>query len=166
MANGARDLNGDLAAYQAFRGVSSVLGKAGLGTWFLDCRTGEAHFGRRWLSMLGIDPPEQPMTFEDHQRHIHPDDRDAMRQRFAENLRGDTPFYRSQHRLRHADGHWVWVLGYGGVTARDADGRALVAMGVTVDITDMKRAEERERLLAREVDHRAKNLLAVVQSVV
>ena len=38
--------------------------------------------------------------------------------------------------------------------------------GVTVDITERKQAEERQTLLAREVDHRAKNALAMVQSVV
>jgi PAS domain S-box-containing protein len=46
------------------------------------------------------------------------------------------------------------------------DGRPFGILGISRDITDRKRDEERERLLAREVDHRAKNLLAVVQSVV
>jgi PAS domain S-box-containing protein len=49
---------------------------------------------------------------------------------------------------------------------RDATGAVVGLVGVTSDMTERRRAEERERLLAREVDHRAKNLLAVVQSVV
>ncbi|WP_207482931.1 PAS domain S-box protein [Arenibaculum pallidiluteum] len=49
---------------------------------------------------------------------------------------------------------------------RDEAGNIIGLVGVTSDMTDRRRAEERERLLAREVDHRAKNLLAVVQSVV
>ncbi|NBJ13018.1 PAS domain-containing protein [Microvirga arsenatis] len=49
---------------------------------------------------------------------------------------------------------------------RDPTGAIIGLVGVTSDMTERRRAEERERLLAREVDHRAKNLLAVVQSVV
>src|SRR5262249_32599343 len=48
----------------------------------------------------------------------------------------------------------------------DPAGNVLRISGVTVDITDRKQAEERQTLLAREVDHRAKNALAVVQSIV
>ena len=48
----------------------------------------------------------------------------------------------------------------------DAAGRVVRISGVTVDITDRKEAEERQALLAREVDHRAKNALALVQSIV
>jgi PAS domain S-box-containing protein len=49
---------------------------------------------------------------------------------------------------------------------RDSEGRIIGLVGVTSDVTTRRQAEERERLLAREVDHRAKNLLAVVQSIV
>jgi PAS domain S-box-containing protein len=49
---------------------------------------------------------------------------------------------------------------------RDAEGQIIGLVGVTSDVTTRRQAEERERLLAREVDHRAKNLLAVVQSIV
>ena len=48
----------------------------------------------------------------------------------------------------------------------DADGKLLRLDGVTIDITDRKEAENRQALLAREVDHRARNTLAVVQSIV
>ena len=48
----------------------------------------------------------------------------------------------------------------------DSAGRVTRISGVTVDITDRKIAEERQALLAREVDHRAKNALALVQSIV
>jgi len=51
------------------------------------------------------------------------------------------------------------------VISRDLDGKAVRMNGVTVDITERKRAEERQLVLAREVDHRAKNMLAVVLSV-
>lgn len=49
---------------------------------------------------------------------------------------------------------------------RDADGNLVGAVNMMVDITERKRAEQRLELLAREVDHRAKNMLAVVQAMV
>jgi PAS domain S-box-containing protein len=49
---------------------------------------------------------------------------------------------------------------------RDSAGRTIGLVGITSDVTARRQAEDRERLLAREVDHRAKNLLAVVQSIV
>src|SRR5207253_2595922 len=48
----------------------------------------------------------------------------------------------------------------------DKGGRVIRVSGVTVDITERKQAEERQNLLAREVDHRAKNALALAQSIV
>jgi hypothetical protein len=58
-----------------------------------------------------------------------------------------------------------WSLAAGQVV-RDAQGRRLRFAGVDLDITARKRAEESQLTLAREIDHRAKNLLAIVQSIV
>ena len=58
-----------------------------------------------------------------------------------------------------------WCVGTAAATT-DKGGRVVRVSGVTVDITERKRAEERQNLLAREVDHRAKNALALAQSIV
>ena len=58
-----------------------------------------------------------------------------------------------------------WCIGTAAPSV-DATGRVVRISGVTVDITERKEAEERQALLAREVDHRAKNALALVQSIV
>jgi two-component sensor histidine kinase len=58
-----------------------------------------------------------------------------------------------------------WLVSRGEMV-RDAEGRPVLVRGVNHDITERRRAEERQMLLAREVDHRAKNALAVVQSIV
>ncbi|MET3309081.1 two-component sensor histidine kinase [Bradyrhizobium japonicum] len=63
------------------------------------------------------------------------------------------------------DGDVRWCVGTAAATA-DNSGRVVRVSGVTVDITERKRAEERQNLLAREVDHRAKNALALAQSIV
>jgi two-component sensor histidine kinase len=58
-----------------------------------------------------------------------------------------------------------WCVGTAAATL-DKRGRVVHVSGVTVDITERKRAEERQNLLSREVDHRAKNALALAQSIV
>ena len=58
-----------------------------------------------------------------------------------------------------------WCTGTAAAST-DKDGRVIRVSGVTVDITERKQAEERQNLLAREVDHRAKNALALAQSIV
>src|SRR6185295_11795427 len=63
------------------------------------------------------------------------------------------------------NGEVRWCLGTA-APSLDTSGRVIRVSGVTVDITDRKQAEERQSLLAREVDHRAKNALALVQSIV
>jgi two-component sensor histidine kinase/CheY-like chemotaxis protein len=63
-----------------------------------------------------------------------------------------------------SDGHEVWI-NLACVPVRDGDGHIKGAFAVASDISERKRAEERERMLMREVNHRAKNMLAVVQSI-
>ena len=71
--------------------------------------------------------------------------------------------FQVEFRLVRPSGEVRWCYG-AGIIARDTAGKAVRMNGVTVDITERKRAEERQVLLAREVDHRAKNTLAVVLS--
>ncbi len=70
-----------------------------------------------------------------------------------------------EFRIVRPDGEQRWCLGTVAVTS-DAPGQVMRLSGCTIDITERKMAEERQVLLAREVDHRAKNALAVVQSLV
>ena len=78
---------------------------------------------------------------------------------------GETWKFEARIRLQR-EGELRWVEAQGQPVERDARGRAVRFIGIVQDITERKVAEERLRLLAREVDHRAKNALAVVQSMV
>src|SRR5205085_6271989 len=69
-----------------------------------------------------------------------------------------------EFRIVRPTGEIRWCYGSAAI-ARDAEGSVARLNGVSVDITERKRTEERQLLLAREVDHRAKNTLAVVLSV-
>ena len=73
--------------------------------------------------------------------------------------------YEAEFRVIRPDGEVRWCAGTAAAST-DKDGRVIRVSGVTVDITERKQAEERQNLLAREVDHRAKNALALAQSIV
>ena len=77
----------------------------------------------------------------------------------------DRQAYQGEFRVRRPNGEVRWCFGSAAPTV-DESGKVVRISGVTVDITDRKEAEERQALLAREVDHRAKNALALVQSIV
>ncbi len=70
-----------------------------------------------------------------------------------------------EYGLQRPDGTLVWVRASSAVLARDAQGRPTRAVSVVQDITEKRRAEAERELLAHEVNHRGKNLLAVVQSM-
>ncbi|WP_114946136.1 HWE histidine kinase domain-containing protein [Microvirga calopogonii] len=66
------------------------------------------------------------------------------------------------HRLPDGQESWTRVSG---IPIRDSDGRVSGALAVIVDIDDIKRSEEHQRLLINELNHRVKNTLATVQSI-
>src|SRR5690606_29867038 len=66
---------------------------------------------------------------------------------------------------RHKDGHLV-PISLTVSPIRNADGAVIGASKIARDISDRKRFEEAQRLLIREVNHRSKNLLSIVQSIV
>lgn len=95
---------------------------------------------------------------------IHPADRGDAKQAFERALAAREGL-RVEYRLRRADGAYRWVID-DALPRFSADGAFLGHIGSVFDIDDRREAEERQALLAREVDHRARNALAVVQAVV
>ena len=95
---------------------------------------------------------------------LHPDDVDELHKAMAQFNRGARS-YEAEFRIVRPDGEIRWCVGTAAATV-DKAGRVIRVSGVTVDITERKRAEERQNLLTREVDHRAKNALALAQSIV
>jgi two-component sensor histidine kinase len=95
---------------------------------------------------------------------LHPDDIDELRRALAHFAKG-AKSYETEFRIIRSDGEIRWCVGTA-VATLDRAGRVVRVSGVTIDITERKHAEERQNLLAREVDHRAKNALALAQSIV
>ena len=73
---------------------------------------------------------------------IHPDDQEVVAEADREHLAGKTPFFEAEFRMRHKDGHWIWILDRGKALERDENGQLIRAIGSLTDITKRKETEE------------------------
>lgn len=112
------------------------------GLWDWDLRTNQLTVSPRWLTMLGYKPSLKPSFEWWRQQLCHPEDLPEATRRLNEHIEGRSPMYEFEHRLRHKDEHWVWVLGRAKVVSRDEQGRALRMVGTNTDITSRRRMQE------------------------
>lgn len=126
------------------------------GLWDLQLQTNQIYYSTEWASLLGYDLEElQPITRETFRSLVHPDDFDFSLKRVQEIIDGNETAYESEIRMRHKNGHWVWVLDRGSVVEHDAEGKPVRMIGTHTDITRQKEAET--LLRAREAQLRAIN---------
>ena len=135
-----------------------------MGSWDWDWVNGDWMWDEGQYRIFGVTPETFNVTSANVQALLHPDDADQFSQAIAAFNTGSRA-YEGEFRIRRPDGEVRWCVGTAAATV-DSNGRVVRVSGVTVDITERKRAEERQNLLAREVDHRAKNALALAQSIV
>ena len=131
-------------------------------TW--DLRSGQSQRSENVAQILGLEPQVATQRHpSDFLAHVHPEDRHS----FATQIKGlcpERPSYSSSFRFVRPDGREIW-LEETGTAEFDATGHQLRIKGLTRDITEHKRSEERQRLLVRELDHRVKNVLASVATI-
>jgi PAS domain S-box-containing protein len=143
---------------------SLALAAGSMGSWDWDWINGDWMWDEGQYRIFGLDPASFAVTTANVEALLHPDDLDGLRKAIAEFNKGERS-YEAEFRVTRPDGEVRWCVGTAAATV-DKAGRVMRVSGVTVDITERKRAEERQNLLAREVDHRAKNALALAQSIV
>lgn len=119
-----------------------AIDRAGLGVWDADLATGGCYYSPSWSRMLGYEPGELPDDPDLWLTLLHPDDYDQAVASGDRHVAGLTERIDTEMRLRHKDGHWVWVLDRGGTVAWDASGKPRRVVGVQTDITRRKQAED------------------------
>src|SRR6056297_755399 len=94
----------------------AILEGTNAGTWEWNVQTGETIFNERWAQIIGYSLKElEPISIETWTNHTHPEDLKACQEKLESHFRGESDYYECQCRMKHKDGHWVWVLDRGTV---------------------------------------------------
>jgi PAS domain S-box-containing protein len=137
-----------------------------IGTWETDLATGITTRSQRTRDMLGLAVDGADLSFAAWEAHLHHADRGRMRAAWDDVTTGRKPDYRIEYRFRRPDGAWRWIESTAAVVGTDAaTGLPMRLAGTNRDITERREAEERRDLLTKEVNHRARNTLAIVQAI-
>ncbi len=120
-----------------------IINSAELGTWDWDVLTGNAIINDRFSGILGYAPGELTPNLTSWEKKLHPDDKKDVMQAMVNHLKGKTPLLNKELRLRHKSGRWIWALDVGKVFKRDAAGKAVRVVGIHMDITKRKTAEQK-----------------------
>jgi diguanylate cyclase (GGDEF)-like protein/PAS domain S-box-containing protein len=110
------------------------------GLWDWNLTTNEVYWSPRWKSMLGYDASDIGVTPDEWLDRLHQDDWTRVRQTVAEHIARGTGHYESEHRLRHRDGTYRWVLCRAAAIRNEA-GVATRFAGSLTDITEAKLAD-------------------------
>ncbi len=126
------------------------------GIWDWDLITGELFYSSRYKSMLGLKEHEMEHTLAAWEERLHKDDYIAAKKAITDYLEGNTEQYVAEFRIKHKDGHYIWMLERGKALL-DEDGNAIRMLGSSTDVTDRKKADE---LLQQVMDSSPNAILA------
>jgi PAS domain S-box-containing protein len=138
--------------------LDNILRGTAAGTWDWHIDSGALTINPRWAQIIGQRVEDlTPVSIQTRIDCSHPDELASSREMLRRHFAGETEFYDFEGRVRHRDGHWVWVLDRGRVSERDDRGRAMRIQGTMIDISARKLAEEslarREHLMRLVIDH-------------
>lgn len=130
---------------------------SGVCLWDWDLVRDSVEFDGNWGPMFGYTPEEAAhIPRETWNSAMHPDDLTVTLHQIDRHCQGETPFFESEARMRHKDGHWVSLLLRGSVNKRDQNGLALRISGTAIEISQLKQAmrqaEQSEALLKTVID--------------
>ena len=118
------------------------------GVWEWNIQSGVSKHSTRLLAMLGYTPEEFADDVNEWSSRIHPEDRERVWDDVHRHLRGETPLYQNEHRLRSKSGNYLWFLSRGKATDFDAEGKPIRMLGTLTDINAQKVVEASLRLAA------------------
>jgi PAS domain S-box-containing protein len=134
------------------------------GIWETNVETGEMLINDRWAEMLGYTVAElQPTTFETWRHLVHPQDLERAERVLQWHWGGELPYYECDIRMRHKDGHWVWINDRGRVHRRSESGQALYMSGTHLDIHERVAAQEQVRALNASLERRVAERTAALE---
>ena len=126
---------------QSEQRLAAVIDGARIATWEWHIPSGAAVFNERWATMLGYTPDElHPHHVDRWQELVHPEDLIVANELLQQHFKGVRADFETQCRMRHKEGHWVWVNTRGRVTTWTPEGQPGLMFGTQIDISAQQQA--------------------------
>jgi PAS domain S-box-containing protein len=123
--------------------LTTTVQSTNIGIWDWDLNTNDVYLSPEWKRQLGYEDHELGNTFQEWESRIHPEDHDRALGAIAAYLSRRESKLETEHRLRHKDGSYRWILARG--TLIKSHGQSTRVVGIHLDVTDRKAAEEQLR---------------------
>ncbi len=111
------------------------------GLWDWDLKHQHVYYSARWKAILGEPEDLVGDSPDEWFGRVHPEDLPALRRAIADHLEQDAEHFEHEHRLRHRDGEYRWVLARG-LAVRDDEHHAIRFAGSLTDVTGRRHAED------------------------
>lgn len=128
-----------------------------LGTWDWDIQKDVNRINQRWCDMLGLNIDDVDNSSAFWRNLVHPADQKKLEQELERHLSGKTDAFNTVYRMRHRDGHWIWIETFGRIVAYNENGEPYRLAGTHRDISDKKEAELK--------DNKQRQLLSFINNV-
>lgn len=97
------------------RNLDLVVEYANIGIWNWNPETNEVWFSESWKKLIGYSEDEISNNFEEWASRVHPDDLDKVYADIAKHVNNEVDVFRNEHRMKHKNGNWVWILDQGSI---------------------------------------------------
>lgn len=119
----------------------NIVESSNLGTWEWNVQTGETIFNENWAKIIGYSLEEiSPTNIDTWYRFVHPDDVEKSKNQLERHFKGELDYYHFECRMKHKQGHWIWVLDRGKIISRTDDGKPLWIFGTHQNISERVKA--------------------------
>lgn len=114
-----------------------------VGTWEWNIQTGDLVFDERWAEIIGYKKEELlPANVDLWKNLLNEEDLEKTLKELDKHFNHQSEYYAIEFRMKHKNGHWIWVLSKGQVTEYDREGNPLKMFGAHLDISDSKELEK------------------------
>ena len=123
--------------------IETIIEGTQIGTWEWNIQTGETIYNEIWANIFGYTLDElAPISHKTWETLIHPDDLNKSIKLLNQYFENKVSSYDFECRMKHKDGHWIWVQDRGRLISRTSNGKPLMIYGINTDITHRKQIEE------------------------
>jgi PAS domain S-box-containing protein len=139
--------------------LDSIVEALHVGIVDINVETGELAFNQVYPQMVGYTYDELTKSLKESvtpgwRGIVHPYDIEITYDAYTRYLESKLPYYEYECRVKHKDGHWVWMHQRASITSRTPDGRPLIMSGIHTDISHRKRLEQELNQLNEELEER------------